>query len=151
MLKRIFETPDDPILTLMRLLLGIVYLPHGAQKLLGWFGGLGFHGTIAVMARTGIPPFLTFLVIMVEFFGALGLIFGCLTRIAALGIFIDMLVAVLKVHIHVGFFMNWAGRQKGEGFEFHLLVFAIAIPLIIRGAGAFSVDRLIAGETSTRR
>ena len=90
-----------------------------------------------------IPAPFAFLAIAAEFFGGLGLIFGLLTRVAALGIFCNMLVAVAMVHHQFGFFMNWAGTQKGEGFEFHLLALAMTVVLMIRGAGAASVDRLL--------
>ena len=91
-----------------------------------------------------IPAPLAFLAIVAEFFGGLGLILGLLTRIAAFGIGIIMIVAIVMVHGGFGFFMNWTGAQKGEGFEYHLLVLAITAFLMIRGAGAFSVDHAIA-------
>lgn len=144
MFQKIFSTSNDLVLTVLRVVLAVVFFPHGAQKLLGLFRGGGLHGTLALFARMGLPTFLGWLVIATEFFGPLGLLFGFLTRIAALAIGVDMLMAVLLVHIHMGFFMNWTGRQKGEGFEFHLLAIAIAIALLIGGAGAFSVDRLVA-------
>lgn len=144
MFQKLFATSNDLILTVLRVLLAVVFFPHGAQKLLGLFGGGGLHGTLALFARMGFPAFLGWLVIATEFFGPLALLFGFLTRVAALAIGVDMLMAVLLVHIHIGFFMNWTGRQKGEGFEFHLLALAIVIALLVRGAGALSVDRLIA-------
>jgi putative oxidoreductase len=144
MLKKMLESPDDLIATFTRVMFGVVFCPHGAQKLLGWFGGGGFHLTVAQFEQVGIPPFLTFLVIIFEFFGPLALTVGFVTRLAAMGIAFDMVLAVLMVHFHIGFFMNRTGRQIGEGFEYHLLVIVIAIPLVIRGAGALSVDRLIA-------
>jgi putative oxidoreductase len=90
-----------------------------------------------------IPAPLAFLAICAEFFGGIGLIIGFLTRIAAFGIATNMVVAIATVHHAFGFFMNWDGTQKGEGFEFHLLVLAIAAFLMIRGAGAFSVDHAL--------
>jgi putative oxidoreductase len=142
--QKLFATSNDLTLTVLRALLAVVFFPHGAQKLLGLFGGGGLHGTLALFARMGLPTFLGWLVIVTEFFGPLALLFGFLTRIAALAIGVDMLSAVLLVHIHIGFFMNWTGQQKGEGFEFHLLALAIVIVLLVRGAGALSLDRLIA-------
>jgi putative oxidoreductase len=128
----------------MRVMAAVVFFPHGAQKLLGWFGGAGFHGTIAAMGRiNGVPAFFAFLVIVVEFFGPLALFAGFLTRLAALALAFDMFMAVMLVHRHIGMFMNWTGRQRGEGFEFHLLAFAVLIPLLIRGAGSLSLDRVI--------
>jgi putative oxidoreductase len=150
MFKKLMATPDDSTLTFMRLMLGIVFFAHGAQKALGWFGGYGFSGTMGFFTtQMHIPAPLAFLAICAEFLGGLGLIFGFMARIAAFGIAMNMLVAVLMVHMHVAFFMNWAGNQKGEGYEYHLLALALAIPIIIRGAGAFSVDRALSSKSAT--
>jgi len=112
--------------------------------MLGWFGGYGFAGTMGFFTNMmHIPAAFAFLAIAAEFFGGLGLILGFLTRVAAFGILVNMLVAVAMVHSHVGFFMNWTGAQKGEGYEYHLLVLAITMLLIVRGAGAASLDRLV--------
>ena len=112
--------------------------------MLGWFGGYGFAGTMGFFTGVmHIPALFAFLAIAAEFFGGLGLIFGFLTRIAAFGIFSNMVVAVAMVHRHFGFFVNWTGAQKGEGYEYHLLVLAITGFLMIRGAGAASVDRML--------
>src|SRR5439155_22932332 len=128
-----------------------VFFAHGALEMLGWIGGFGFSGTMGFFTGTmHIPTLLAFLAIAAEFFGSLGLILGFLTRIAALGIATNMAVAIATVHRAVGFFMNWNGTQKGEGFEFHLLVLAIAGFLMIRGAGAVSVDRAIATASPSR-
>ena len=144
MFKKLLTTSDDASLAFMRIMLGIVFFAHGAQKVLGWFGGYGFSGTMGFFTtQMHIPPVFAFLAICAEFFGSLGLILGFLTRIAAFGIAVNMIVAVLMVHIHVGFFVNWSGNQKGEGFEYHLLTLALAIPVMIRGAGAVSVDRAL--------
>jgi putative oxidoreductase len=149
MFKKLLATSDDSILAFMRVMLGIVFFPHGAQKLLGWFGGYGFSGTMGFFtSQLHIPAPIAFLVIFTEFFGSLALIFGFLTRIAAFAIAFEMLVAVLMIHIHFGFFMNWSGNQKGEGFEYHLLSFALAIPIMIRGAGAFSIDRSLSSKST---
>jgi len=143
MLKRLMSTSDDVSLTILRLVLGVVFFAHGAQKMLGWFGGYGFHGTMGFFTHMGMPAAVAFLVICTEFFGGLGLIVGLLTRIAALGIGCEMIVAIFMVHLPNGFFMNWFGTQKGEGFEYHLLAIAVAATLLLRGAGAFSVDRSV--------
>ena len=132
----------------MRLVLGIVFFPHGAQKMLGWFGGFGFSATMGFFTHQGIPAIFAFLAIAAEFFGSLGLIVGFLTRIAAFGIMCNMVVAVATVHAPNGFFMNWSGQQKGEGFEFHLLVLGIGLALLIWGAGAASIDRLLTRSTT---
>jgi len=152
MLRKLFATEDSAATAVLRLVLGVVFFAHGAQKMLGWFGGPGFSGTIGLF--TGylhIPAPLAVLAIAAEFLGGLGLILGFLTRIAAFGIAVNMLVAVAMVHSSFGFFMNWNGTQKGEGFEFHLLVLAITVFLMIRGAGAFSLDRVIATTSHTTK
>jgi len=142
-MKRLLSTSDDVTLTILRVVLGVVFFAHGAQKMLGWFGGYGFHGTMGFFEHLGLPAPMAFLIICIELFGGLGLIVGLLTRIPALGIGVEMIGAVLMIHIHNGFFMNWAGNQKGEGFEYHLLAIAMALVLLIRGAGAFSADRAL--------
>jgi putative oxidoreductase len=143
MLKRLMATSNDVALTTLRVVLGVVFFAHGAQKLLGWFGGYGFHGTMGFFEHMGMPAPVAFLIICTEFFGGLGLIVGLLTRIAALGIGVEMIGAIFLVHLPNGFFMNWAGNQKGEGFEYHLLVIAVAAALLLRGSGAFSLDRAL--------
>lgn len=144
-LRKIFFTPNDFTLTILRLVLGIVFFAHGAQKMLGWFGGYGFHGTMGFFTHNGIPAPLAFLAISAEFFGGLGLIVGLLSRIAAFGIICNMIVAILTVHLPNGLFMNWTGQQKGEGFEYHLLAIAIGLAILIKGAGALSIDRALSG------
>jgi putative oxidoreductase len=132
---------------LLRLFLGVVFFPHGAQKALGWFGGPGFAGTMgAFTQQMRIPKQLAFLAIAAEFAGSLGLVLGLLTRLAAFGIFATMLVAAAMVHRKVGFFMNWTGNQKGEGFEFHLLASGMALALMLAGGGKLSADRALAGK-----
>jgi putative oxidoreductase len=144
MIRKLFSTDDSTATTILRMVLGLVFFAHGAQKLLGWFGGFGFASTMGYFTGTmHIPVPLAFLAIAAEFFGGLGLILGFLTRIAAFGIAVNMLVAIATVHGAFGLFMNWSGTQKGEGFEYHLLVLAITAFLMIRGAGAFSVDRAL--------
>jgi putative oxidoreductase len=144
MFLRLLRTNNDPTLALMRVVLGVVFFAHGAQKMLGWFGGFGFFGTMAMFTqRLGIPAVFAFLAIAAEFFGGLGLIVGLLSRIAALGIACNMAVAIALVHARNGFFMNWYGTQRGEGFEFHLLVLALAVTVIVRGGGFFSIDRVL--------
>jgi putative oxidoreductase len=144
MLSKLTTTDDSKATAILRLGLGIVFFAHGAQKMLGWFGGGGFSGTMGFFTGTmHIPALFAFLAIAAEFFGALGLILGLFTRIAAFAIGIDMLVAIALVHAPNGLFMNWYGNQKGEGFEYHLLAIGFAILLTVRGAGAFSVDRAL--------
>lgn len=144
MFRKLVHTADDPILALLRMTLGIVFFAHGAQKVLGWFGGPGYAGTMSFLTHNlGLPPILAILAIMAEFLGGIGLIAGVLSRIAGFAIALDMLVAVFLVHLPNGLFMNWSGNQKGEGFEYHLLAIAIAITILVRGAGAFSVDHAL--------
>jgi putative oxidoreductase len=147
MFRKLVSTSNDFTLTLVRLVLGVVFFAHGAQKMLGWFGGYGFHGTIGFFTQQmGIPAPLAFLAICAEFFGGLGLLLGLLGRIAALGIIVNMLVAIATVHRVNGLFMNWSGQQKGEGFEFHLLAIVLAVVVLIKGSGAISIDRALTGE-----
>jgi putative oxidoreductase len=145
MFRKLIATDDNTATAILRLVTGIVFFAHGAQKMLGWFGGYGFSGTMGYFTGAmHIPAPLAFLAIAAEFFGGIGLILGFLTRIAAFGITVNMLVAIATVHSAFGFFMNWSGTQKGEGFEYHLLTLAVTSFLMIRGAGAFSVDHALA-------
>lgn len=148
MIRKLFGTEDDIPTAILRLVLGVVFFAHGAQMMLGWFGGFGLSGTMGFFTGTmHIPAPLAFLAIAAQFFGGLGLLAGLLTRVAALGIAATILVAIATVHLTFGFFMNWYGTQKGEGFEYHLLVLAITLFLMVRGAGAFSIDRAIASAS----
>jgi len=145
MLHKLLKTESDYALTISRLVLGSVFFAHGAQLLLGWFGGYGLTGSMQFFTRQlGIPAAFSFLAICVQFFGGLMLILGFAGRIAAIGIICDMAVAVIKVHWQFGFFMNWFGTQKGEGFEYHLLAIALGLVVILRGSGAVSLDQLLA-------
>lgn len=144
-ISRLFQTDASYTSLYQRLLLAAVILPHGAQKLFGWFGGWGWDGTLAWFgAALHVPAPLAALVILSDFFGSLLLIAGAFTRVAAFGASATMLGAILLLHAPNGFFMNWSGAQAGEGFEFHLLALALSLPLIWRGAGAWSLDRAFA-------
>lgn len=146
MFRKLLATSNDWTLTALRLVAGVIFFAHGAQKALGWFGGYGFSGTMGFFTQQmHIPAVFAFLAICAEFLGGIGLILGLLGRVAAFGIACNMLVAVMLVHAQNGLFMNWTGQQKGEGFEFHLLALAIAFVLIIRGSGALSVDHALSG------
>ena len=142
-MKKLMSTGNDVALTILRVVLGVVFLAHGSQKMLGLFGGFGFHATMGFFTHMGMPAPLAFLIICTEFFGGLGLIVGLLTRIASLAVAGLMIGAIFRVHLPNGFFMNWMGNQKGEGFEFHLLALAMAAALLLRGGGAFSLDRTL--------
>jgi putative oxidoreductase len=147
MLRKLMQTDEHAGMTIVRLTLGLVMFPHGAQKLLGWFGGQGFAATMKGMTGMGMPAALVILVIAVEFLGSLSLIFGCLGRLSALGYIGLMLGAIFMVHLPNGFFMNWMGHQKGEGFEYHLLVIGIALAILVKGSGSLSIDRSMSDKS----
>jgi len=137
---------------ILRIGLGCVIFPHGAQKVFGWFGGPGFAGTMDMFVnKMQIPYGFALLAILAESAGSLGLITGCLTRLAAFGILCNMAVAIAMVHLPNGFFMNWTGSQPGEGFEYHILAITIALALIIGGGGKWSIDRIISGQAYEKR
>jgi putative oxidoreductase len=143
--RALFATRADLSAPILRLALAGVMWPHGAQKLLGWFGGYGFEGTMGFFTKTiGVPAPVAVSTILIEFFGPLLLIFGLATRAVAAAFVGIMIGAIATVHAPNGFFMNWSGAQAGEGFEYHLLVIAMALALLVRGGGSFSLDRRIA-------
>ena len=143
-MKKLFATDDNITLTILRVVLGVVIFAHGAQKLLGWFGGFGFAGTMGWFTGTmGVPYIFGLLVVIIEFFGSLSLIAGFLTRVWAVAIGGVMLGAMFMVHLSNGFFMNWSGQAAGEGYEYHLLVLGIVAVLAFAGGGASSVDRML--------
>jgi putative oxidoreductase len=143
MFQRIVDTSNDFTWTIVRLALGVVFLAHGAQKMLGWFSGRGVGGTIDLYRQMGFSEPLALLAMAVEFFGGLGLIVGFLSRIAALGIISKIAVAMLTLHVKNGFFMNWSGEQRGEGIEYDLLVIALGLVVLIHGSGALSIDQFL--------
>jgi putative oxidoreductase len=148
-IQRFLNTdPNNSGLLVQRVVLGFVMFPHGAQKLLGWFGGYGFSGTMGFFTNTmHLPSPIAFLVIVGEFFGALLLLVGGGTRLAAFGISAIMIGAALTTHLQVGFFMNWFGVQQGEGFEFHLLALALSVPLTVWGGGRYALDTILLQRT----
>ena len=151
MFKKLIGTSDDFGTMAVRVALGAVMFPHGAQKVLGWFGGDGFGPTLdAFVNQIGIPAPLALLAFAAEFLGGLGLIVGLLGRVAAFGVLSVMTVAA-SMHVQNGFFMNWTGTQGGEGYEFHLLAGAMAIAVIIKGSGALSLDRLLSRRVAAAR
>jgi len=147
MFASILKTDRNAAALMLRLFLAVAFFPHGAQKVLGWFGGPGLHGSISMMSgNMHIPLALTILAIAAEFLGPIGLFVGFLTRIAAFGIGFEMVVAAVVYHARFGFFMNWFGRKAGEGIEYHLLIIGMAAALMITGGGVWSVDRAITGK-----
>lgn len=144
-LKKLFSTDDKSYsLLFLRVVAAVVILPHGAQKLLGWFGGSGFQATLnGFTSYMGIPAFIAVMAILVESVGALLLLFGLLSRVSAFGLAVLMVVAVFTAHIHNGFFMNWGGKAAGEGYEYHILYLAIVFVILIKGAGAFALDTVL--------
>ncbi len=144
-MKTLFQTDEAWSSLILRVMLALVLFPHGAQKLLGWYGGFGFSGTLGFFTGTmHVPWIVAFLVIIGESFGSLGLLLGFLTRFTAASFTVIMLGAIAMVHWPNGFFMNWSGKQAGEGFEYHLLVIGMSLALLIAGGGKWSVDGAIA-------
>jgi putative oxidoreductase len=136
-------TNGDWAVAIARIALGVVFFAHGAQKMLGWFGGTGLQTTVLVFQEDlKIPAPLAVLAVAAEFLGGLGLIVGLLSRVDALGIAVVMCVA-LAVHRKFGFFMNWYGEKKGHGIEYHILVLALATLVIFKGGGALSLDQAL--------
>lgn len=147
-MNKFLRSSNDLTIALMRLILGIIFLGHGGQKAMGWFGGHGWNATMQVF--TGMMHFQAFFAacaILAEFVGGILLIIGFLSRLAALAIAINMMVAILKVHLHNGLL----GGPQGAGFEYPLALLALCILIIMKGGGALSIDRLIAGDSADRK
>ena len=128
----------------VRLGLGVVFLAHGGQKVLGWFGGHGLGATIKAFKGMGVPAPAAATAAVVEFLGGLAMLVGFLARPAALGLIVVMLVAIAKVHGRHGFFVNFSGTPgKGHGYEFNFVLIAMALSIFIGGAGVLSIDRAL--------
>src|SRR5204863_10083484 len=118
MKNKIFRTNNDWTGLVTRLTIGLILFPHGAQKMLGIFGGYGFSGTMGFFTgMMHLPWLIGLLVIVIEFIGSLSLIAGFASRVWCVLIITDMLGAIITSHLANGFFINWAGNQKGEGYE----------------------------------
>ncbi|MFW5828749.1 MAG: DoxX family protein [Planctomycetota bacterium] len=141
---RILDSRPDLATAIARVTLAVVMFPHGAQKLLGWFGGNGWSGTMQHFTETmGLPWMIAAVVILLESLGALSLLLGLFSRFMGLGFICLMVGAIITVHAQHGFFMDWQGQQEGEGFEYHLLAIALALVVTLRGGGLWSLDRLL--------
>lgn len=147
MLTRLLATDSSITRLVQRIVLGLVILPHGLQKTIGLFGGYGFTGTMGYLTGTvGLPWAIAVLVVLAESLGAAALVAGLFSRVTAAGIAAVMVGAVTTAHLPNGFFMNWTGAQAGEGFEYHLLALALALPIVIAGGGLASVDGWLAAK-----
>ena len=147
MKKLIFSTNDHYTGLVLRLTIASVIFVHGSQKMLGWFGGGGYTETInSITGYFHLPYIIALLVIIIEFFGALFLITGFASRIAAAAMIILFTGILFTAHFQNGFFMNWYGIQKGEGYEFDLLVIGLCIATLINGSGKYSVDSLVSKQ-----
>ena len=141
LVSRLLATDAGLAAPLLRFFLALAMFPHGAQKLLGWFGGYGLEGTLGFMTeQIGLPWIVALSVVLLEFFGPLLLLAGLGTRLVGAAFAAIMVGAIGSVHMSHGFFMNWSGQAAGEGFEYHLLVIALGLTLMITGAGRWSLD-----------
>jgi putative oxidoreductase len=148
MKNQIFATNENYASTALRVLLGVIIFSHGAQSMLGWFGGYGLEATLHFLTTAmSLPWIVAFLVILIQFFGPVMLLLGAGTRIAALGLF-GIFVGMATYHFQFGLHMNWAGSKGGEGFEYHILVLGMCAALLILGGGALSIDRKITAKLS---
>jgi putative oxidoreductase len=151
MRRWLLATEDDVSLLILRVVLGAVMLPHGAQHLFGWFGGPGLSGTTRFFAEVlGLPSVVVAFTVVAELVGGAALVVGALGRLAATAIGVLMVGAAVSVHLPHGFFMNWFGNQKGEGWEYHLLALAMSVAIVHNGSGAWSVDAVIARRAPSR-
>ena len=143
MINEIVRTTNDYSLLFLRVIAGLVIFPYGMQKLLGWFddfgGGVGIHEALQRIKAKGIPGFVGWLIIIGQSFGSIGLVLGCLGRVAALGNFI-IFAGAMFTHLQDGWTMNWLGKKKGEGIEYFILLLSLLLLITIRGSGAFSID-----------
>lgn len=144
--RALISTRAEASTLVARLALAGVMLPHGLQKTLGWFGGYGFEGTMGFFTQTmGIPYIFALAAVLAESVGAVALLLGFGARLMAASLGVVLAVAAITVHWQHGFFMNWFGNQKGEGIEFFVFGLGLALVVVLRGAGALSLDRLLPG------
>lgn len=152
MKRSVFSAGNDWTGLVARLIVGIVLLPHGAQKMLGMFGGYGFSATMDYLTGPShkLPSVIAFFVIVIEFAGPLALLAGFAVRLWAGAIILLMMGIIISSHLDYGFFMNWFGNQKGEGYEYHLLMIGLALILLFNGSGRYAVDKKLAGFQKPR-
>lgn len=144
MTQKIFATDSDLTGFITRLTIGLVMFPHGAQKVFGWFGGPGYANEMKFFTETlHIPWLMAFAVIIIEFLGSLSLIIGFASRLWAAAMIFLFIGIIFTEHVDHGFFMNWYGTQKGEGYEYHLLIIGLSLATLIRGSGKYSIDRIL--------
>jgi len=144
MIESLTATHADWVVAVARIVLGIIFFGHGAQKMLGWYGGPGLASSMRTFTEhLHLPSALAFLVIAGELFAGIGLVVGLFSRIAALIIALTMVGAIATVHFRFGLFLNWFGSQQGHGIEYHLLAIVLALVVVVQGAGAFSLDSLV--------
>ena len=144
MTQKIFRTNNDLTGFVTRLTIGLIMFPHGAQKMFGWFGGPGYAGEMKFFTETlHIPWLIAFTVIIIEFFGSISLIIGFASRLWAVAMILLFMGIIFIAHVDNGFFMNWYGNQKGEGFEYHLLIIGLALATLISGSGKYSMDGIL--------
>ncbi|WP_374463220.1 DoxX family protein [Chryseobacterium sp.] len=144
MKNKIFNTNDDWTGFVIRLTLGLILFPHGAQKMFGWFGGPGFSKEVEHLTEyMHLPWIISVMVILAEFWGSVSLIMGLASRLWSVAFGVLFVNIIFIAHLENGFFMNWFGTQKGEGYEYHLLVIGLCIALGLNGSGKYSADQLI--------
>jgi len=143
MKNKLVNTNNDITGLITRLTLALILFPHGAQKMLGIFGGYGFSGTMGFFTGTlHLPWIIGFTIIIIEFVGSLSLIVGFASRVWSAFIILLFIGIIFTAHIENGFFMNWFGNQKGEGYEYHLLIIGLALVTLVNGSGRYSIDKM---------
>lgn len=145
MARSSFDATDLFAPLMLRIPLGLIFMAHGSQKLLGLFGGQGLTGTFKTFEETmGIPPIFTLLAIIAEFGGGFGVLSGFLTRLSAASVSAVMLVAIYKIHWPHGFFLNIScAAGRGHGIEYNIALLGMALYLMIAGGGRWCLDRLV--------
>lgn len=144
MIQKIFATDSDLTGFITRLTIGLVMFPHGMQKVFGWFGGPGYANEMKFFTETlHIPWLVAFVVIVIEFLGSISLIIGFASRLWAAAMIFLFIGIIFTEHVDHVFFMNWYGTQKGEGYEYHLLIIGLSLATLIRGSGKYSIDGIL--------